>query len=258
MLVKRESAKGVSLRKLIAASIVVALLFQGLLMATVYAVGPPDLQQQIFVHYAKPSKPQPPTSDTGSYKLMGAKWQMLPVNLEVNPTNPDRVDASFVVDAITTAADEWDDGAYSKTITGDTWKGVTVNLFGQVTPTTKSYNDLAWTSSKLDGKNTIVFGNYPTSGVIAVTIIWYSRATKAITEFDMVLDTDFTWGNGATNNVMDIQNIATHELGHGFGLNDLYQSGAQLETMYGYATEGETIKRDLYVGDQTGITKLYG
>lgn len=94
--------------------------------------------------------------------------------------------------------------------------------------------------------------------MIAVTIIWHSGATEAIIEFDMVFDTDFTWGNVAVDsNVMDLQNIATHELWHGVGLNDLYQSDAYRETMYGYAAEGETIKRDLYNGDQAGIKKLY-
>ncbi len=250
---------------MVVASIVIVLLLQALLIATAYAASPPVLEQYIFVHYAKGAKPQPPKADTGYYKLMGAKWQVLPVNLEVNPTNPDGMTSTFVLDAITMAANEWDDGSYSA-ITGNSWTGVTTDLFGSITVTAKGYSDLAWTSDKLDGKNTIVWGNYPTSGVIAVTIIWYSRATKTIMEFDMVLDTNFTWGDADSNNdgiidnpsVMDLQNIVTHELGHGVGLNDLYQSGAYLETMYGYATEGQIIKRDLYIGDQTGITKLYG
>jgi hypothetical protein len=99
---------------------------------------------------------------------------------------------------------------------------LTVNLVGDTLATCiKGYDDLAWSSDKLDGCNTIVLGDYPTSGVIAVTIIWYNRASKAIVEFDMVLDTSFTWGNGEQGK-MDLQNIVTHELGHGLGLNDVY------------------------------------
>jgi len=125
-------------------------------------------------------------------------------------------------------------------------------------PTTKGYNDLAWTSDKLDKANTLVWGNYPTSGVIAVTILWYNRLTKTILEFDIVFDTDYAWGDATTTaNVMDLQNIATHEVGHGAGLGDVYQSVAYRETMYGYSSTGETSKRDLYIGDKTGITKLY-
>jgi len=56
---------------------------------------------------------------------------------------------------------------------------------------------------------------------------------------------------------MDTQNIATHELGHAAGMGDLYETTAALETMYGYSTEGETSKRDLYFGDIAGIQNLY-
>ena len=48
----------------------------------------------------------------------------------------------------------------------------------------------------------------------------------------------------------------THELGHGIGLADIYD--CELETMYGYSTEGDIIKRDLYDGDIAGLQKLYG
>lgn len=74
-----------------------------------------------------------------------------------------------------------------------------------------------------------------------------------------MFDTDFTWGDATTNPaVMDLQNIATHELGHGVGLGDLYDTVCIDETMYGYSTEGETSKRDLNAGDIVGIQELYG
>lgn len=138
--------------------------------------------------------------------------------------------------------------------------GVALDLFDDtITTTSKGYNDLAWTSDQRDNKNTMVWGNYPESGVIAVTIVWFNRATKTILEFDMVFDTDYAWGDGAVDSsVMDLQNIATHELGHGAGLDDVYQNPSYQETMYGYSTSGETSKRDLYTGDKEGITKLYG
>ena len=55
---------------------------------------------------------------------------------------------------------------------------------------------------------------------------------------------------------MDFENIATHELGHAVGLGDLYNDCTE-ETMYGYASYGETKKRTLEAGDITGIKKLY-
>jgi len=56
---------------------------------------------------------------------------------------------------------------------------------------------------------------------------------------------------------MDFPNIATHELGHSFGLNDLYTDGCSTQTMYGYADYGEIDKRDLEDGDIQGIWELY-
>ena len=247
------------MRKAFSAIVIALLLLQAMLTVIAYA-SPPDLEQHIFVHYAKGAKPKPPATDTGYYKLLGAKWQTLPVKIEVNPTNSYGLSSEDVVATIAAAAAEWDDGTYSQSDNdpSTTWTGVAVNLIDDTIGTSSSgYDDLAWSSDKLDGHNTIVFGDYPTSGVIAVTIIWYNRASKAIVEFDMVLDTSFTWGIGESGK-MDLQNIVTHELGHGLGLGDVYQTAANQETMYGYAIEGETIKRSLYIGDQTGITKLYG
>ena len=75
----------------------------------------------------------------------------------------------------------------------------------------------------------------------------------------MLLDeNDFAWGDATLDaSKMDVQNIITHEIGHSAGMNDLYSSSCLDETMYGYASEGETKKRDLNSGDIVGIKKLY-
>ena len=64
-----------------------------------------------------------------------------------------------------------------------------------------------------------------------------------------------SYGN---QNVMDIQNIATHEIGHTLGLSDLYTTSCSPVTMYGYSWNGDTTKRTLESPDITGLQKLYG
>jgi len=104
-----------------------------------------------------------------------------------------------------------------------------------------------------------MFGNIADNRIIAQTSIWYIPRGKRLVEFDVVFNNYYEWGDASINpTLMDLQNIATHELGHGAGLDDLYNSVCSLQTMYGYSNDGETIKRDLASGDIAGIKKLYG
>ena len=74
-----------------------------------------------------------------------------------------------------------------------------------------------------------------------------------------MFDTDYIWGDADVDySVMDLQNIATHELGHGVGLADIYTSSCSAVTMYGYSNNGETEKRTLELPDITGLQKIYG
>ena len=267
------------MKKSLPATLLAIALLIGVLVAAAQlaqAAGPPDIQKKVFVHFEKPREQgvgPPPgkgggDSEKGFYKLIsgGVRWpaESLPVKIEVNLAGSgfEGLDADEdgildALEAIGLAAEEWDDGDYSITV-GGSWSGVDVNLFDdQIVLTSKGYEDLAWDSSKLDGANTLVWGDYPTEGVIAVTILWYNVKTKEILEFDIVFDTDYVWSLDGEPGKMDLQNIATHELGHGLGLDDLTQSKASEETMYAYSDYGEVKKRDLYLGDQEGITKLY-
>jgi len=216
---------------------------------------PPPMEKRVIIHYkrgyGKPSGVgggKPPKDDSGQYKLLGkgVEWKSLPVTYVIDPDNEYGLSESFIVSAITDSADEWDDH------TG-------YELFGGYSID----HDASWDDEVRDGRNELLFGDYPGDGVIAVTIIWgiFSGPpkTREIVEFDILFDTDFVWGDATADpDVMDLQNIATHELGHGVGLADLYDSSASDETMYGYSTEGETKKRDLFTGDIAGIQELYG
>lgn len=207
----------------------------------------PDLEKIEFIHYkkdfAKPEAakaPKPPSC----YKFLTPtkiKWTVLPVKYVINPTNSQGLAETFVTSTVSISAETWD---------ATTGKELMNNAY--TIDSTAKYGVQNY-------KNAITFGNYPTAGVIAVTTVWYNPATKAVVEFDIMFDTDWTWGDATVDTtVMDLQNIATHELGHGVGLGDVYDSVCSYVTMYGYSNYGETQKRTLETPDITGLQTLYG
>ena len=195
-----------------------------------------NLQKVEVVHYAN-AKPGAATTKTGGgYKLTGYKLG-LGGSCYLNTSGVD-------------------EGAVSKFQAAvDTWDAATsAEVFGSVTSDSDAvYGDL-------DGKNSIVFDRYPTDGVIAVTAYWVDRSTRTVVEFDMMYNTYYQWGTVESNGtgVMDIQNIATHEFGHAFGLSDIYSSAYSHVTMYGYSNFGDIAKRTLDPQDVLGIQKIYG
>lgn len=214
-----------------------------------WALTPPGLEKIEFIHYkkgfAKPDAPKAPKSPS-CYKFLTPgkspiRWRNLPVNYAINPTNPQGLAETFITGAVSTSAETWD-AVTGKELMSDTYAVDSTAVYGIQ-----------------DYENAITFGDYPTTGVIAVTAVWYNPATKAIVEFDIMFDTDWTWGDATADPVvMDLQNIATHELGHGVGLADVYETACGEVTMYGYSDYGETKKQTLEQPDITGLQELYG
>ncbi len=204
-----------------------------------------------FIHYRN-SHAKPPWAGGGNGKgeskcydflARGAQWRSAEPYF-VNPTNEDGMAPAFVESAVTAGVSAWE--AYGGEVFGE-----------GALDTSANYN-----GGDLDGVNTTSFGSYSDNGVIAVTTVWgyFSGPprTRELVEWDMLFNEYFTWGDADANQtLMDLQNIATHELGHSAGLGDLYETSCSSETMYGYSSEGETIKRDLNTGDITGIQELY-
>lgn len=119
-----------------------------------------------------------------------------------------------------------------------------------------------------DGKNEVMLENLGPTDTIAYTIVWGifrgPPSGRELVEWDAVFNTAFSFGdagpthevNLGNTGVMDYENIATHEFGHAAGLTHPDDSCTE-ETMYRFASLGETKKRTLEAGDIAGINKLY-
>lgn len=190
----------------------------------------------------KPDRVKPPKPDktTGPacYELMGVSWAV----------KPDYVAQDDKLLGIAT-------------ISIRTWDASTgFDLLGEGNVNTEAdFGDIS--NPVMDGENSYSRGDYPSDGVIAVCRTWW-RSIGGITEimeYDIMFDTDFAWGDATTDSsLMDYQNIATHEIGHAFGLFDVYQRPCRKVTMFGYSSYGEVSKRDLAPQDITGLQMIYG
>ncbi|MFC1952151.1 matrixin family metalloprotease [Chloroflexota bacterium] len=211
--------------------------------------GPPELEQIVFIHYFddsspakpdKPPKPDKPGQDEEDpslyYELLRLK---LPEAVRVYINNTLAEDTKIaIVDSFSTWEVETESILFDEILLTD------ANIFGILN------NDL----------NTVSFGDLNDPNVIGVTSLWYfpGRPPRTIVEWDVVFNTDFVWATNGNPDFMDVQNIATHEIGHVLGLADLYELNYSEQTMYGYSDNGELKKRDLLTGDRLGAQSLYG
>ncbi len=105
-----------------------------------------------------------------------------------------------------------------------------------------------------DGYNVMTKGS--TGGSIATTYYW--SIGGRMLDVDIVYDYyAWPWSTSGESGRFDLLNIATHENGHTLVLGDLYNAANTEQTMYGYASYGETKKRTLHWGDLAGIAAIY-
>lgn len=184
------------------------------------------------------------TSSCYGFLSKGAKWKTVEPYL-FNPTNTRGLASTFVTSNLAADIGKWEVAA-GVNILGDKVEGI-VDGADTVSP---------------DDKNEVYFADINSPGAIGVTIVWgiFSGPpwVRELVEWDQVYDdVDFDWSSNGELGKMDFENIATHELGHSVGLDDLYEGKCSEQTMYGYANYGETKKRSLEDGDINGIQELY-
>ncbi len=187
------------------------------------------------------------TSNCFSFLAKGAKWKTVEKYI-VDPTNSRELNEKDIRNNLASDIAKWENAAFFNII-GDEDRSKTVDGADLISP---------------DDKNEVLFADVASPGAIAVTVVWGifrgPPRSRELVEWDQVYDDkDFDWslsGSGV-NGKMDFENIATHELGHTFGLDDLFTEACSEETMYGFAAEGEINKRTLEGGDMAGIIDLY-
>lgn len=176
----------------------------------------------------------------------GAVWKVAE-NWSVNPSNTEGLAGDFVLSRLVLAIDEWE-----QAVEGG------ANIFGDGFVTLEP---LVADTVAPDRANEVYFGDVATENAIAVTITWgfFSGppGQRELVEWDMVFDqADFDWSGDGSPGTMDFENIAQHELGHALGLSHPDDSCTE-ETMFRFASEGETKKRTLNAGDIAGVNHLY-
>ncbi len=187
------------------------------------------------------------------YMARDAKWKSVEPWV-VNAVNTRVLASDFVLANLSSDISKWEDA--SDGVVGNASGS---NFLGDGSLTSDAL--LADTASP-DAVNEVYFADIEDSSAIAVTIVWGvfggPPSGRKLVEWDQVYDdVTYDWSSTGEAGKMDFENIATHELGHSAGLGDIYDISCAEVTMYGYATEGETSKRDLATADVTGINKLY-
>jgi len=187
---------------------------------------------------------KPATTNCYGVLADGAKWKGTAEDWVMNPSNTYGLDLNSVFNSQVANIAKWESAA-------------NYNVLGNGSMTAQ---ELVADWSATDSVNEVYFGSISDPNTIAVTIVWgiFSGPTfsRQLVEWDMIFNSSYDWSLTGEAGKMDFENISTHELGHAMGMADLYNT-CTAETMYGYATYGETQKRSLNSGDIKGINTLY-
>jgi hypothetical protein len=176
---------------------------------------------------------------TSAYSIMtaGVKWRTFPVTFGIDATNS-HMDQTAAKTAI---------------------RKVFATLDAQISPTVTNFRESTiYSSAQIKISWRPMDGKY---GQLGYTSYSYRLDTKAMTSATVAFDSLDTYfvssieRCSASGSSFDLQNIATHELGHAVNLGHV---GDRLQSMYPTSFAGETLKRSLGNGDKLGIKSLYG
>ena len=176
---------------------------------------------------------------TNAYSFMtaGVKWKTFPVTFAIDATNS-HMDITQAKAAIRKVFSIYD-ALINPTLTN----------FKEATTFSSAQIKISW--RPMDGQY----------GQLGYTSYSYRTDTKAMLSATIYFDsTDKFFAStvercSASGTSFDLQNIATHEIGHALNLGHVSD---RLQSMYPTSYAGETLKRSLGNGDKLGVKTLYG
>ena len=195
--------------------------------------------QELFVDYVNPSHAGPgshPDTESSSFKLTqgGTSW--------------------------------FSDGDVKYEITGaegvaggnTAIEAAIATLDGFITTRTFTRDDGSPSSNPCGGVNTVRWAAIDGSGgILATASVCRKLVTKEIRGFVVTFDTGETWSATGEASKPDVENVGIHEFGHMAGLNHVNGPKDGCLTMYRFASDGETQKQTLGLGDKLGLDALY-
>lgn len=92
------------------------------------------------------------------------------------------------------------------------------------------------------------------SNALGITWMIYDGSTGRIFDADTHYNPSYTWAVNGSSSAIDLQSVATHEIGHQLGLD---HSPVQAATMFYQTGAGDMTQRSLHSDDIAGLCYLY-
>jgi Matrixin len=193
-----------------------------------------------------------PCSDS-KYNLIGPKWKQTLRWSYRSSTTPSYLTTAAVVTVLKRAFNNMtmernDCGRIDRVSATSNYLGTTSHFIG----VTK-----AGACGSSDGANTVGFGALP-AGYLALTCV--RSVGTSITEIDIRLGTGISWALDIGNCLNDfmLEAVATHEIGHAYGLDHVAETIHGRLTMSTYIDGTcENQESTLGLGDMKGLEALY-
>lgn len=135
-------------------------------------------------------------------------------------------------------------------------EGTRARLVEDSSPQSRARTD--WASDDLHAilfDETGASGYFPAgSGTVAVTPVWFTSGGRIVDADVLFNGRGFRFTTSGESGALDVEDVATHELGHLLGLD---HSGSVGASLYPYVTPGLILHRSISSDDEHGLREAY-